>query len=136
MKTNKSFSLLELLLVISLLFTFLIAVSISFYSTNKNREYQESLEMFKTLLLKQKYNTMFYQKESVISFDDNFNIINDESEELSFITNNLKIIDSTETNITFFIDGSIESGNITVTDNENTVTNTFHIGEIGNISYR
>lgn len=134
MKLTKAFTLLELLLAVTLLSLFMSVAIYNYDSLNINR-YHEAKENLKTFLINNKHKATYLQKESTLRFDSQNNIYGelDDIYLLESITNDLKVLESSSTKIVFFADGSVEESYIVTTSLDGAVTNTFLINPIGSI---
>jgi type II secretory pathway pseudopilin PulG len=136
-KSAKSFTLVELLLVVAVLATVITVFVINYDSLVGNSKYHESRENLKTLLINLKYQAAFQQKDFELTFDENYNMYSsfDDVYLLNAATNDLKILDASSTKIVFFLDGSVQESYIVTSNLEGTVTNRFIINVIGNVNY-
>ena len=69
MKNKKAFTLIELLLAITLMGTLITVVAFNFDSLWTNK-YSEAKENLKTFLINHKHKATYFQKDSEIYFDD------------------------------------------------------------------
>ena len=138
MKTNKAFTLIELLLAIVILVSIITAVVINFDTMMGNNKYFEARENLKTLLINLKHQSAFQQKEFELTFDENYNMYSsfDDFYLLDAVTNDLKILEASSTKIVFFLDGSVQESYIVTSNLEGTITNKFIINVIGNVEYK
>lgn len=138
MKTNKAFTLIELLLAITILITIITALVINYDSLVGNNKYYESRENLKTFLINLKHQAAFQQKDFELTFDENYNMYSsfDDFYLLNAVTNDLKILDSSATKIVFFLDGSVQESYIVTSNLEGTITNRFIINVIGNVDVK
>lgn len=138
MKTNKAFTLIELLLAVVILVSIVTAVVINFDTMMGNNKYFEARENLKTFLINLKHQSAFQQKEFELTFDENYNMYSsfDDFYLLDAVTNDLKILESSSTKIVFFLDGSVQESYIVTSNLEGTITNRFIINVIGNIEYK
>jgi prepilin-type N-terminal cleavage/methylation domain-containing protein len=136
MKNKKAFTLIELLLAITLMGILITVVAFNFDSLWTNK-YSEAKENLKTFLINHKHKATYFQKDSEIYFDDLYNLYGNFEDVylLENITNDLKIVESSSTKIVFFLDGGAEESYIVTTSLDGTVTNTFIINAIGIITY-
>ena len=106
MKNKKAFTLIELLLAITLMGTLITVVAFNFDSLWANK-YSEAKENLKTFLINHKHKATYFQKDSEIYFDDLYNLYGNFEDVylLENITNDLKIVESSSTKIVFFLDG-------------------------------
>ena len=138
MKTNKAFTLIELLLAVVILVSIVTAVVINFDTMMGNNKYFEARENLKTFLINLKHQSAFQQKEFELTFDENYNMYSsfDDFYLLDTVTNDLKILESSSTKIVFFLDGSVQESYIVTSNLEGTITNRFIINVIGNVEYK
>ena len=138
MKNNKAFTLIELVLAITILLGIIGAVVINYDSLVGNNRYYEARENLKTLLINLKHQSAFRQKEFELTFDENYNMYSsfDDVYLLDAVTNDLRILESSATKIVFFLDGSVQESYIVTSNLEGTITNKFIINVIGNIEYK
>jgi prepilin-type N-terminal cleavage/methylation domain-containing protein len=136
-KNNKAFTLIELVLAITILLGIIGAVVINYDSLVGNTRYYEARENLKTYLINLKYQSAFQQKEFELTFDENYNMYStfDDFYLLDAVTNDLKILESSSTKIVFFLDGSVQESYIVTSNLEGTITNKFIINVIGNVEY-
>ena len=132
---SKGFTLIEIVLATVILSSVIAALVINFDSFNANR-YEEARENLKTFLINKRHQAAYHQKQSELSFSEDYTINSIENpDELAAITNDLKIIETSATKIIFFLDGTIEESYIVTSSNDGKVTNTFRINVIGKIDY-
>ena len=138
MKTNKAFTLIELVLAITILLGIIGAVVINYDSLVGNNRYYEARENLKTLLINLKHQSAFRQTEFELTFDENYNMYSsfDDVYLLEAVTNDLRILESSATKIVFFLDGSVQESYIVTSNLEGTITNKFIINVIGNVEYK
>lgn len=138
MKTNKAFTLIELLLAVVILVSIITAVVINFDTMMGNNKYFEARENLKTLLINLKHQSAFQQKEFELTFDENYNMYStfEDFYLLDAVTNDLKILEASSTKIVFFLDGSVQESYIVTSNLEGTITNKFIINVIGNVEYK
>jgi prepilin-type N-terminal cleavage/methylation domain-containing protein len=138
MKTNKAFTLIELLLAVVILVSIITAVVINFDTMMGNNKYFESRENLKTFLINLKYQAAFQQRDFELTFDENYNMYSsfDDFYLLDAVTNDLKILEAGSTKIVFFLDGSVQESYIVTSNLEGTITNKFIINVIGNVEYK
>ena len=137
MKNNKAFTLIELVLAITILLGIIGAIVINYDSLVGNSKYFEARENLKTYLINLKYQSAFQQKEFELSFDPDYNMYSsfEDFYLLESITNDLKIIESSSTKIVFFLDGTVQESYIVTSNLDGTITNTFIINVIGSVNY-
>ena len=137
MKNNKAFTLIELVLAITILLGIIGAIVINYDSMVGNSRYFEARENLKTYLINLKYQSAFRQKEFELTFDPDYNMYSsfEDFYLLESITNDLKIIESSSTKIVFFLDGTVQESYIVTSNLEGTITNTFIINVIGSVNY-
>ena len=137
MKNNKAFTLIELVLAITILIGIIGAIVINYDSLMGNSKYFEARENLKTYLINLKYQSAFRQKEFELTFDPEYNMYSsfEDFYLLESITNDLKIIESSSTKIVFFLDGTVQESYIVTSNLEGTITNTFIINVIGSVNY-
>lgn len=137
MKNNKAFTLIELVLAITILLGIIGAIVINYDSLVGNSKYFEARENLKTYLINLKYQSAFRQKEFELTFDPDYNMYSsfEDFYLLESITNDLKIIESSSTKIVFFLDGTVQESYIVTSNLEGTITNTFIINVIGSVNY-
>ena len=135
---RKAFTLIELVLAITILLGIIGAVVINYDSLVGNTRYYEARENLKTYLINLKYQSAFQQKEFELTFDENYNMYStfDDFYLLDAVTNDLKILESSSTKIVFFLDGSVQESYIVTSNLEGTITNKFIINVIGNVEYK
>ena len=137
MKNNKAFTLIELVLAITILLGIIGAVVINYDSMVGNSRYFEARENLKTYLINLKHQSAFQQKEFELTFDPDYNMYSsfENFYLLDAITNDLKILETSATKIVFFLDGSVQESYIVTSNLEGTITNTFIINVIGSVNY-
>ena len=137
MKNNKAFTLIELVLTITILLGIIGAVVINYDSMVGNSRYFEARENLKTYLINLKHQSAFRQKEFELTFDPDYNMYSsfEDFYLLDAVTNDLKILDTSATKIVFFLDGSVQESYIVTSNLEGTITNTFIINVIGSVNY-
>ena len=137
MKNNKAFTLIELVLAITILLGIIGAIVINYDSMVGNSRYFEARENLKTYLINLKYQSAFQQKEFELTFDPDYNMYSsfEDFYLLESITNDLKILESSSTKIVFFLDGTVQESYIVTSNLEGTITNTFIINVIGSVNY-
>ena len=137
MKNNKAFTLIELVLAITILLGIIGAIVINYDSMVGNSKYFEARENLKTYLINLKHQSAFRQKEFELTFDPDYNMYSsfEDFYLLESITNDLKIIESSSTKIVFFLDGTVQESYIVTSNLEGTITNTFIINVIGSVNY-
>ncbi len=137
MKRNKAFTLIELVLAITILLGIIGAIVINYDSLVGNTRYYESRENLKTFLINLKHQAAFQQKEFELTFDPDYNMYSsfDDFYLLDAVTNDLKILETSATKIVFFLDGSVQESYIVTSNLEGTITNKFIINVIGDIKY-
>ena len=138
MKNNKAFTLIELVLAITILLGIIGAVVINYDSMVGNTRYYEARENLKTYLINLKYQSAFRQKEFELTFDPDYNMYSSFEDVylLDAVTNDLKILETSATKIVFFLDGSVQESYIVTSDLEGTITNKFIINVIGDVKYK
>ena len=138
MKTNKAFTLIELLLAVVILVSIITAVVINFDTMMGNNKYFEARENLKTFLINLKHQSAFQQREFELTFDENYNMYSsfEDFYLLDAVTNDLKILETSATKIVFFIDGSVQESYIVTSNLEGTITNRFIINVIGKVDYK
>ena len=134
---RKAFTLIELVLAITILLGIIGAIVINYDSMVGNSKYFEARENLKTYLINLKYQSAFQQKEFELTFDPDYNMYSsfEDFYLLESITNDLKIIESSSTKIVFFLDGTVQESYIVTSNLEGTITNTFIINVIGSVNY-
>jgi type II secretory pathway pseudopilin PulG len=137
MKNNKAFTLIELVLAITILLGIIGAIVINYDSLVGNTRYYEARENLKTYLINLKYQSAFQQKEFELTFDPDYNMYSsfEDFYLLDAVTNDLKILETSATKIVFFLDGSVQESYIVTSDLEGTITNKFIINVIGEVKY-
>ena len=137
MKRNKAFTLIELVLAITILLGIIGAIVINYDSLVGNTRYYEARENLKTYLINLKYQSAFQQKEFELTFDPDYNMYSsfDDFYLLDAVTNDLKILETSATKIVFFLDGSVQESYIVTSNLEGTITNKFIINVIGDVKY-
>ena len=137
MKNNKAFTLIELVLAITILLGIIGAIVINYDSMVGNTRYFEARENLKTYLINLKYQSAFRQKEFELTFDPDYNMYSsfEDFYLLDAVTNDLKILETSATKIVFFLDGSVQESYIVTSDLEGTITNKFIINVIGDVKY-
>ncbi len=137
MKNNKAFTLIELVLAITILLGIIGAVVINYDSMVGNSRYFEARENLKTYLINLKHQSAFQQKQFELTFDPDYNMYSsfEDFYLLEAVTNDLKILETSATKIVFFLDGSVQESYIVTSNLEGTITNTFIINVIGSINY-
>jgi type II secretory pathway pseudopilin PulG len=136
-KRNKAFTLIELVLAITILLGIIGAIVINYDSLVGNTRYFEARENLKTYLINLKHQAAFQQKEFELTFDPDYNMYSsfDDFYLLDAVTNDLKILETSATKIVFFLDGSVQESYIVTSNLEGTITNKFIINIIGDIKY-
>jgi len=136
-KRNKAFTLIELVLAITILLGIIGAIVINYDSLVGNTRYFEARENLKTYLINLKYQSAFRQKEFELTFDPDYNMYSsfEDFYLLDAVTNDLKILETSATKIVFFLDGSVQESYIVTSNLEGTITNKFIINVIGDIKY-
>jgi prepilin-type N-terminal cleavage/methylation domain-containing protein len=136
-KNNKAFTLIELVLAITILLGIIGAVVINYDSLVGNSRYFEARENLKTYLINLKYQSAFRQKEFELTFDPDYNMYSsfEDFYLLDAVTNDLKILETSATKIVFFLDGSVQESYIVTSNLEGTITNKFIINVIGQVKY-
>jgi len=136
-KNNKAFTLIELVLAITILLGIIGAVVINYDSMVGNSRYFEARENLKTYLINLKHQSAFQQKEFELTFDPDYNMYSsfEDFYLLEAVTNDLKILETSATKIVFFLDGSVQESYIVTSNLEGTITNTFIINVIGSVNY-
>lgn len=134
---RKAFTLIELVLAITILIGIIGAVVINYDSMVGNSRYFEARENLKTYLINLKHQSAFRQKQFELTFDPDYNMYSsfEDFYLLEAVTNDLKIIESSSTKIVFFLDGSVQESYIVTSNLEGTITNTFIINVIGSVNY-
>ena len=137
MKNNKAFTLIELVLTITILLGIIGAVVINYDSMVGNSRYFEARENLKTYLINLKHQSAFQQKQFELTFDPDYNMYSsfEDFYLLEAVTNDLKILETSATKIVFFLDGSVQESYIVTSNLEGTITNTFIINVIGSVNY-
>ncbi len=137
MKNNKSFTLIELLLAITILLGIIATLVINYDSLVGNSRYFEARENLKTYLINLKHQSAFQQKEFELTFDPDYNMYSsfEDFYLLDIVTNDLKILETSATKIIFFLDGSVQESYIVTSNLEGTITNKFIINVIGEVKY-
>jgi type II secretory pathway pseudopilin PulG len=137
MKRSKAFTLIELVLAITILLGIIGAIVINYDSLVGNTRYYEARENLKTYLINLKYQSAFQQKEFELTFDPDYNMYSsfEDFYLLDAVTNDLKILETSATKIVFFLDGSVQESYIVTSDLEGTITNKFIINVIGEVKY-
>ena len=137
MKNNKAFTLIELVLAITILLGIIGAVVINYDSMVGNSRYFEARENLKTYLINLKHQSAFQQKEFELTFDPDYNMYSsfENFYLLDAVTNDLKILETSATKIVFFLDGTVQESYIVTSNLEGTITNTFIINIIGSVNY-
>ena len=134
---RKAFTLIELVLAITILLGIIGAVVINYDSMVGNSRYFEARENLKTYLINLKHQSAFQQKQFELTFDPDYNMYSsfENFYLLDAITNDLKILETSATKIVFFLDGSVQESYIVTSNLEGTITNTFIINVIGSVNY-
>jgi len=136
-KNNKAFTLIELVLAITILLGIIGAVVINYDSMVGNSRYFEARENLKTYLINLKHQSAFQQKQFELTFDPDYNMYSsfEDFYLLEALTNDLKILETSATKIVFFLDGTVQESYIVTSNLEGTITNTFIINVIGSVNY-
>ena len=134
---RKAFTLIELVLAITILLGIIGAVVINYDSMVGNSRYFEARENLKTYLINLKHQSAFQQKEFELTFDPDYNMYSsfENFYLLDAVTNDLKILETSATKIVFFLDGTVQESYIVTSNLEGTITNTFIINVIGSVNY-
>ena len=137
MKNNKAFTLIELVLAITILLGIIGAIVINYDSMVGNSRYFEARENLKTYLINLKHQSAFQQKQFELTFDPDYNMYSsfENFYLLDVVTNDLKILETSATKIVFFLDGTVQESYIVTSNLEGTITNTFIINIIGSVNY-
>jgi len=137
MKRSKAFTLIELVLAITILLGIIGVIVINYDSLVGNTRYFEARENLKTYLINLKYQSAFQQKEFELTFDPDYNMYSsfEDFYLLDAVTNDLKILETSATKIVFFLDGSVQESYIVTSNLEGTITNKFIINVIGEVKY-
>jgi type II secretory pathway pseudopilin PulG len=137
MKRSKAFTLIDLVLAITILIGIIGAIVINYDSLVGNTRYFEARENLKTYLINLKYQSAFRQKEFELTFDPDYNMYSsfEDFYLLDAVTNDLKILETSATKIVFFLDGSVQESYIVTSNLEGTITNKFIINVIGDVKY-
>ena len=137
MKKSKAFTLIELVLAMTILLGIIGAIVINYDSLMGNNRYFEARENLKTYLINLKYQSAFRQKEFELTFDPDYNMYSsfEDFYLLDAVTNDLKILETSATKIVFFLDGSVQESYIVTSNLEGTITNKFIINVIGDVKY-
>jgi len=137
MKRSKAFTLIELVLAITILLGIIGVIVINYDSLVGNTRYFEARENLKTYLINLKYQSAFRQKEFELTFDPDYNMYSsfEDFYLLDAVTNDLKILETSATKIVFFLDGSVQESYIVTSNLEGTITNKFIINVIGGVKY-
>jgi type II secretory pathway pseudopilin PulG len=136
-KRSKAFTLIELVLAITILLGIIGAIVINYDSLVGNTKYYEARENLKTYLINLKHQSAFRQKEFELTFDPDYNMYSsfEDFYLLDTVTNDLKILETSATKIVFFLDGSVQESYIVTSNLEGTITNKFIINVIGGVNY-
>ena len=134
---RKAFTLIELLLAMTILITLISVIVINYDSLVGKSRYYEARENLKTYLINLKYQSAFQQKEFELTFDPDYNMYSsfEDFYLLDVVTNDLKILETSATKIVFFLDGSVQESYIVTSDLDGTITNKFIINVIGQVKY-
>jgi type II secretory pathway pseudopilin PulG len=134
---RKAFTLIELLLAMTILITLISVIVINYDSLVGKSRYYEARENLKTYLINLKYQSTFQQKEFELTFDPDYNMYSsfEDFYLLDAVTNDLKILETSATKIVFFLDGSVQESYIVTSDLDGTITNKFIINVIGQVKY-
>jgi type II secretory pathway pseudopilin PulG len=134
---RKAFTLIELLLAMTILITLISVIVINYDSLVGKSRYYEARENLKTYLINLKYQSAFQQKEFELTFDPDYNMYSsfEDFYLLDAVTNDLKILETSATKIVFFLDGSVQESYIVTSNLEGTITNKFIINVIGEVKY-
>ena len=134
---RKAFTLIELVLAITILLGIIGAIVINYDSMVGNSRYFEARENLKTYLINLKHQSAFQQKQFELTFDPDYNMYSsfEDFYLLEAVTNDLKILDTSATKIVFFLDGTVQESYIVTSNLEGTITNTFIINIIGSVNY-
>jgi type II secretory pathway pseudopilin PulG len=134
---RKAFTLIELLLAMTILITLISVIVINYDSLVGKSRYYEARENLKTYLINLKYQSAFQQKEFELTFDPDYNMYSsfEDFYLLDAVTNDLKILETSATKIVFFLDGSVQESYIVTSNLEGTITNKFIINVIGQVKY-
>jgi type II secretory pathway pseudopilin PulG len=134
---RKAFTLIELVLAITILLGIIGAIVINYDSMVGNSRYFEARENLKTYLINLKHQSAFQQKQFELTFDPDYNMYSsfENFYLLDVVTNDLKILETSATKIVFFLDGTVQESYIVTSNLEGTITNTFIINVIGSVNY-
>ena len=136
---KRSFTLIELLLVLTLLVALFAAVVISTNNFNSRNSYDEAKEQLKSYIVYNKYRALDQQTNVnvTINVEQNsiYSLFDDEITWLNDFTNNIQIINSSSTNIVFNSDGNNKNAYIDVVSIDNLYSNRLYINEMGMLKY-
>lgn len=136
---KKAFTLVELLLVVGLLSLLMAAIIVNTNNISEKTKYNEAKEQLKSYLTYNKYKALNEQTNVVLIINnENNDIVSPFDTELAWLeefTNELKIVDSSSTNLIFNIDGSNEEAYIDVISNNGAYSNRLTINPFGSIKF-
>lgn len=137
---KKAFTLIELLLVVTLLLGLATAVVVSMNGASDRERYNHSKEQFKNYLTYTKYKAVDTQTNASVSINVENNSVSSpfdyEIEWLMDFTDDLIILDSSDTNILFNLDGSLNSDiYVDVASKDGAYSNRLHLSPIGLFRY-
>lgn len=136
---RRAFTLIELLLVVSMLLMLTSAAIMSINMMPPGPKFVEAKEQLRSFVLYHKYKSMYDQKPYAIQIDSEQHIFTDlltAAPNLEYVTNDLVILSSNRSNIVFFNDGCSDVVEIMIRNIEGTITNILFINEIGMVQYR
>jgi prepilin-type N-terminal cleavage/methylation domain-containing protein len=136
---RRAFTLIELLLVVSMLLMLTSAAIMSINMMPPGNKFVEAKEQLRSFVLYNKYKSMYDQKPHTIQIDSEQHIFTDlltAAPNLEYVTNDLVILSSNRSNIVFFNDGCSDVVEIMIRNIDGTITNILFINEIGMVQYR
>ena len=138
---KKAFTLIELLLVITLLIGLMAAVLMTMNGVLDREKYNQSKEQLKNYLNYTKYKSVNDQTNATITVNIENNSLSSpfdsEIEWLKDFTNDITILEGSNTNISFNFDGSIDNDlYLNVMSKDGAYSNRLHLSPIGIVKYQ
>jgi prepilin-type N-terminal cleavage/methylation domain-containing protein len=137
---KKAFTLIELLLVVMLLLGFATAMVVSVNGVSDRERYNHSKEQFKNYLTYTKYKAVDTQTNASVYINVENNSVSSpfdyEIEWLMDFTDDITILNSSETNIVFNMDGSLNTDvYVDIASKDGAYSNRLYLSPIGLFRY-
>ena len=137
---KRAFTLIELLLVLTLLVGISSAVIVSLNSSTNKERYEYAKEQLKNYITYNKYKSIHSQTNISVSINPETGSIHSTlNTELGWIldfTNDVSIVESSTTNLTFNLDGSVDDDvTIDVRSTDGVYSNRLYVSAIGTVTY-